>query len=81
MPNNNRDLLVLTKRDSMNPSELEHEVEMIVDVLFHVESMMSFCIANEIADVNRSKIITKPAQVFEVVQGKPKSFVFISNKN
>lgn len=78
----NRDLLVLTKRSAMNPGELEHEVELLVDLLFHVENMDAFCIANELIDLNRYKIIRKPHLIQQVLRDKKmKPFVFISNMN
>lgn len=82
MTSQNRDLLVLTKRVTMNALELEHEVELLVDLLFHVESLDSFCVANEVIDVNRYKIIRKPHLIKQIVRGsKLNAFVFISNLN
>jgi hypothetical protein len=78
----NRDLLVLTKKESMNPGELEHEIELLVDLLYHVENMDVFSTANEVIDLNRYKIIQKRRQIQQLVrERKLKPFVFISNKN
>lgn len=78
----NRDLLVLTKKETMNPRELEQEVELLVDLLYHVEQMDAFCVANEIIDLNRYKIIQKPHLIRQAVREKKlKPFVFISNNN
>jgi len=78
----NRDLLVLTKKESMNPGELEHQVELLVDLLYHVENMDTFCTANEVIDLNRCKIVQKHRHIQQVVrERKLKPFVFISNKN
>lgn len=78
----NRDLLVLTKKESMNPLELEHEVELIVDLLYHVENVEAFCTANEIIDLNRYKVINKANLIQRVINEKElKPFVFICNKN
>ncbi|HRI22720.1 MAG TPA: hypothetical protein PLA68_17290 [Panacibacter sp.] len=78
----NRDLLVLTKKETMNPLELEHEVELIIDLLYHVENVEAFCIANEIIDLNRYKISNKANLIQRVIKEKElKPFVFISNKN
>ncbi len=78
----NRDLLVLTKRSAMKPGELEHEVELLVDLLFHVENITAFCIANELIDLNRYKIIRKPHLIQQILREKKiKPFVFISNLN
>jgi hypothetical protein len=78
----NRDLLVLTKKESMDPEELEHEVELLVDLLYHVENMDAFCNANEVLDLNRYKVIQKRHLIQRVVRERRlKPFVFISNKN
>jgi len=78
----NRDLLVLTKKETMKPGELEHEVELLVDLLYHVEQMDAFCTANELIDLNRYKIIQKPHLIRQAVKEKKlKPFVFISNNN
>ena len=78
----NRDLLVLTKRTAMKPGELEHEVELLVDLLFHVENITAFCIANELIDLNRYKIIRKPHLIQQILREKKiKPFIFISNLN
>jgi len=78
----NRDLLVLTKKETMKPGELEHEVELLVDILYHVEQMDVFCVANELIDLNRYKIIQKPHLIRQAVREKKlKPFVFISNNN
>jgi hypothetical protein len=78
----NRDLLVLTKKQKMNQQELEHEVELLVDLLYEAEKFDTFCIANEIIDLNRYKIIQKPFVIQKIIrQKRSRPFVFISNKN
>jgi hypothetical protein len=78
----NRDLLVLTKKDRINPTELEHEVQLLVDILYNSESIDAFCVANEVLDLKRYKIIQKPYLIQKVIREKrEKPFVFISNKN
>ena len=78
----NRDLLVLTKKELMNQAELEHEIELLNDLFFLVESSNAFCIANEVIDVNRYKVIRKNHQVRQILkEQRLKPFVFISNKN
>ncbi len=78
----NRDLLVLTKKITMNEQQLKQEVELLNRLLFHVEDVNSFCTANEIIDVNRYKIIQKPHLILQAIREKgEKPFVFISNKN
>jgi len=81
-PQQNRDLLVLTKKVTMNARQLKQEVEQLNELLFHVEDAFSFCTANEVIDVNRYKIIQKPYKIQQAIRERgSKPFVFISNKN
>ena len=78
----NRDLLVLTGKMKMSRQQLEHQVELLNDLLYHVENLNAFCIANEVIDVNKYKIIQKPHIILQIIREKSlKPFVFISNKN
>jgi hypothetical protein len=78
----NRDLLVLTKKEMMNQQELEHEIELLNDLFFLVESSDALCIANEVIDLNRNKLIRKLKHVQRLLkEPRLKPFVFISNKN
>ncbi len=78
----NRDLLVLTKNGTLNARELEHEVELLHELLYHVENMEVFCVANEVIDITRHKIRSKSHQVLRVAGRRIlKPFLFISNKN
>ncbi len=76
-----RDLLVLSKKASSSQSEMDWEVEMLHQLLYHAESLENFCIANEIVDLNRYKVIQNPAKIKRIIQAKIKPFQFISNKN
>jgi hypothetical protein len=78
----NRDLLVLTKKESMNQAELEHEIELLNSLFYLVESSNTVWLANEVIDINRYKIIGKLRMVRKILS-EPimKPFVFISNKN
>jgi hypothetical protein len=77
-----RDLLVLSKNVSTNQKELELQVEKLHDLLFHVESLDNFCIANEIIDLNHYCIITHADKIRRVIiKKKIKPFQFINNKN
>ena len=77
-----RDLLVLSKNAVSNSMAFEHEVNMLLNILFQVETMQQFSIANEVIDVNCNKIITKPLLVERAVyERKNKPFVFINCKN
>lgn len=78
----NRDLLVLTKRETMNQQELEHEIELLNDLFYLVENSDALCIANEVIDINCYKVIYKLHKVRQILkEQKLKPFVFISNKN
>jgi len=78
----NRDLLLLSKKASPDPKELEQEVEKLHAMLFHVESLANFCVANEIIDLNRYKIMQKPNKIEKVIRQRTlKPFLFINNKN
>jgi hypothetical protein len=82
MKNGNRDLLVLTKGTNLDPMLMEHEVEILNDILFSIENLQTFCVAHEIIDINKYKILQKPHLIQEVIKSKEfKSFVFLYNKN
>ena len=78
----NRDLLVFTKKEITDQSELEHQIELLNDLFYLVETSNAVFIANEVIDLNRYKIITKVHDVRVILQHQQlKPFVFISNKN
>ena len=78
----NRDLLVFTNKSNMNQHELERQIELLNDLFYSLEVSNAAFIANEIIDVNRYKIITRPSKVSAILQSHQlKPFVFISNKN
>ncbi len=76
------DLLVLTGDKTMSPVEMANQVRLLNDLLYTVEHLSVFCIANEILDVNRCKIIRKQHLIQQVISSPTLApFVFISNKN
>lgn len=78
----NRDLLVLIKKATISSKALELEIDCLNKILFSVENIHQFCIANEVIDVNRYKIISKPHLVRHAIQERRnKAFVFINCKN
>lgn len=82
MKSPNRDLLVLLKDEYMSEQSIEQEVELLNEMLFHVESMENFCKAHEVIDLNKYKILQKSKQIIRVVrQREIRPFQFISNKN
>lgn len=77
-----RDLLVLSKNVSIDQREMELEVEKLHHLLFHVESLDNFCVANEIIDLNKYKIIDNPVKIRKIISNnKLKPFQFVNNKN
>jgi len=82
MKTGNRDLLVLMKHDSVSEAAMEHEITLLNNILYSVESIHSFCIANEVIDINKYKIIQKPHLIQQAIREKShKPFVFVYNKN
>ncbi len=82
MSRSNRDLLVLFKQDPISQRAMEHEVEMLHELLYTVECSDKLLIAHELIDLNRYKIISKPALLRDYFrQHKEKPFVFLNNKN
>ncbi|MEI6264751.1 MAG: hypothetical protein WCP74_06585 [Sphingobacteriia bacterium] len=77
-----RDLLVLSTKHLISQQEIDRQMELLNLVLVPVENWGCFCVANEIIDINRRKIITKEHLVQKLLKDHPnKPFVFICNKN
>ena len=82
MKPSNRNLLVLTGKFKMSQREFEHQIELLNDLLHHVENLNAFCTATEIVDLNKNKIIQRFKNIQQVIRiGVLKPFVFISYKN
>ncbi len=82
MNTGNRDLLLLTKYEKPDSVAMKLELKFLNELLYRVESLHHFCIVNEIIDVNRYKIFTKPYQIHKITRERRiKPFVFILNKN
>ena len=78
----NRDLLVLVKDEQMNEKSMERELEQLNDLLFHFETIETFCSAHEVFDVNRHKTLHKRDSIQRIVRQRDlKPFFFICNKN
>ncbi len=78
----NRDLLVLFKEELMNPQAIEHEVEMLHELLYSVEKIDNLIVAHEVINLNKYKISSDPKiirETFGLRELKP--FIFLSNKN
>ncbi len=82
MNNSNRDLLVLFNHDLMTPQAIEHEVEILHEMLYMVECIDNVVTAHEVIDVNGYKIYNNTKllrQTFRQRELKP--FVFLNCKN
>ena len=77
----NRDLLVLFKEKS-NPQALEHEVELLHELLFYAEKTDNLVKVYEVVNINKYKVSSNQRTVKETLQYKAlKPFVFLNNKN
>jgi hypothetical protein len=82
MNNINRDLLVMFNHELMSPQAIEHQVELLHELLFDVERMDNLAMAHEVIDVNRHKISHKQMTVKNTIRMQElKPFVFLNCKN
>ena len=82
MNNSNRDLLVLFNQELMTPQSIEHEVELLHQLLYTIERIENIIIAHEIIDLNKYKVIKKPIQLRKLfLQTAVKPFIFLNCKN
>ena len=78
----NRDLLVLFNQELLSPQAIEHEVEMLHELLFTVERLDNLVIAHEIHDLNKYKVINKAITVRNTIHNQElKAFIFLNCKN
>lgn len=78
----NRDLLVLIKDEFLGPESMETELEKINKLLISFETQDNLCVAHEVFDMNRYKILKDKVALERVFgQSQLKPFVFIINKN
>jgi len=77
----NRDLLVLFKEQS-NPQTIEHELELLNELLFYVEKIDNLVTVYEVINVNKHKISSDKKVVRETLGNKIlRPFVFLNNMN
>ncbi len=82
MSKSNRDLLVLFKEELMTPQAIEHEVEMLHEMLYIVENIDNLCLAHEVIDLNKYKVHSQMHIISNILQRREsKPFVFLNNKN
>ncbi len=80
MDNFNRDLLVLFKES--NQKSIEHEVELLHELLFYVEKIENVIVAFKVINVNKYKIFSDKKTIRETInQRELKPFVFLFNMN
>ena len=78
----NRDLLVLFKEELMNPQAIEHEVEMLHELLYSVERIDNLIVAHEVINLNKYRIISDKNIIrMTLRQNELKPFIFLNNKN
>lgn len=78
----NRDLLVLFNQELMSPQAIEHQVDLLHELLFDVERMDNLVIAHEIIDLNKYKVINNPVKLKETIRRQElKPFLFLNCKN
>jgi hypothetical protein len=82
MNKSNRDLLVLFKEELMSPQAIEHEVEMLHELLYDVEQIDNLVTAHEVINFNSYKIQNQYHIIRNTIRRKElKPFIFLSNKN
>lgn len=82
MNNSNRDLLVLFNQELMTPQSIEHEVELLHQLLYTIERIENLIIAHEILDLNKYRVVNKPLLLRKLFrQRELKAFVFLNCKN
>lgn len=78
----NRDLLVLFNQELLSPQAIEHEVELLHELLFTIERLDNLVIAHELIDLNKYKIINKAFTLRETIRKQDlKPFLFLNCKN
>ena len=78
----NRDLLVLFKEELLNPKAIEHQVELLHELLYSVERVDNLIVAHEVINLNKFKIYSEENVLRDTLSLKEmKPFVFLNNKN
>lgn len=82
MKNSNRDLLVLVKDAYTNQEAMQYELQQLNTLLGDFETLESFCMAHEVFDIQKYRVLTKRSQLKKIIEKESlKPFVFICNKN
>lgn len=82
MKNSNRDLLVLVKDAYTNNEAMQFELQQLNMLLVNFETLESFCMAHEVFDIQKFRVLTKRSQLQKIIEKETlKPFMFICNKN
>ena len=74
--------MVLFKEELMSPQALEHELELLHELLYEVEKTENLVAAHEVINLNNYKIQKQYHIIRNTIRRKElKPFVFLSNKN
>jgi hypothetical protein len=78
----NRDLLILFNQELMTPQAIQHEVDMLHEILYSVERIDSLVVAHELININKYRVSNKYREISSTFrQGVLKAFVFLNCKN
>ncbi|MEJ7589870.1 MAG: hypothetical protein WKI04_20140 [Ferruginibacter sp.] len=78
----NRDLLVLFNQELLSPQAIEHEVELLHELLHIVERLDNLVTAHELLDLNKYKVINNSLILHNTIRKQDlKPFVFLNCKN
>lgn len=82
MKRQNRDLLLLRKDDVLDEKSIEMEISALNGLLQQVETTAALCIAYELIDINRFKILHDQLSISRVLKPNAlKPFQFLVNRN
>ncbi|UAY52046.1 hypothetical protein [Ferruginibacter albus] len=77
----NRNLLVLFSQ-KLNPEAMEHEVDMLHELLYVVEHSENIFLSHEIIDLNKYNISSNVLSLRKLFRQRDlKPFIFLNNKN
>ena len=82
MKRQTRDLLLLRKDDVQDDKSIEMEITVLNDMLQNVETTAALCVACELIDINRFKILHDQRSISKVLKPNAlKPFQFLVNRN
>jgi hypothetical protein len=82
MKRQTRDLLLLRKDDVQDEKSIEMEVAVLNNLLQSVETTAALCVAYELIDINRFKILHDQLSISRVLKPNAlKPFQFLVNRN